>query len=319
MKDYTLPYKDDLGFCNIKMSALGGDGANMAGKMIFDMGVNYLNIDGAYDAKYGSEKKGTPTDVSVKLCKLGTSVRTSGPTDIPHILGIFHTNLIETLKLYKGLQENATVIVNTTASPDEIRDILKLHSGVIVCIDAINIAAKNGSRVNMPMLAGVIKALKFPKDTVLNVIKKTWPKVAEKNEKAFSDTEASMVVKTFKADGKYKLVPGTFEPTPIGYLNQKPGAYIENASYSSIVRKHHNSRSGFIPVWHQDVCIHCTKCFYTCADPGSIIFKNSKMQGINYEYCKGCLRCVSVCPETKKGKALTKELEKNYLNLTGSK
>jgi len=29
------------------------------------------------------------------------------------------------------------------------------------------------------------------------------------------------------------------------------------------------------------------------------------MAGIDETYCKGCMRCVEVCPETKKGKALT--------------
>jgi Pyruvate/2-oxoacid:ferredoxin oxidoreductase delta subunit len=29
------------------------------------------------------------------------------------------------------------------------------------------------------------------------------------------------------------------------------------------------------------------------------------MVGIDERFCKGCMRCVEVCPETKKGKALT--------------
>jgi Pyruvate/2-oxoacid:ferredoxin oxidoreductase delta subunit len=28
------------------------------------------------------------------------------------------------------------------------------------------------------------------------------------------------------------------------------------------------------------------------------------MQGIDERFCKGCMRCVEVCPSTKKGKAL---------------
>ena len=76
-QDYRLPYKDDLGFCNIIFSAIGGEGANMAAKLLFKLGVEMFDLDGGYDAKYGSEKKGTPTDVSVRFCDYGTPVRSA--------------------------------------------------------------------------------------------------------------------------------------------------------------------------------------------------------------------------------------------------
>ena len=79
MFDWEMPYRDELGFCNILICALGGDGANMAGKMLFKIGVEDLNLDGGYDARYGSEKKGTPTDVSVRFCKPGTPVAAVRP------------------------------------------------------------------------------------------------------------------------------------------------------------------------------------------------------------------------------------------------
>ena len=69
MAEYVLPYQDELGFTNILMSALGGDGANMAAKLLFKIAVEKLDLDGGYDAKYGSEKTGTPTDVSIRLCR----------------------------------------------------------------------------------------------------------------------------------------------------------------------------------------------------------------------------------------------------------
>ena len=61
MEQYKLPYQDSLGFCNVFISAIGGDGANMAAKLLFKIGVTALGLDGAYDARYGSEKKGTAT------------------------------------------------------------------------------------------------------------------------------------------------------------------------------------------------------------------------------------------------------------------
>ncbi|MFQ5895356.1 MAG: hypothetical protein ACE5JJ_06015, partial [Nitrospinota bacterium] len=72
MERYQLPLQERRGFCNVFFSAIGGDGANMAARLLFQVGVDHLGLDGGYDASYGSEKKGTPTDVSVKFCPLGT-------------------------------------------------------------------------------------------------------------------------------------------------------------------------------------------------------------------------------------------------------
>ena len=96
---YQLPYQDRRGFTNCLLSAIGGDGANMAAKLLFKIAAEELNLDGAYDAKYGSEKKGTPTDVSLRLCYFGTPVRESGPNNRPHILCAFRENLIRSLSL----------------------------------------------------------------------------------------------------------------------------------------------------------------------------------------------------------------------------
>jgi pyruvate ferredoxin oxidoreductase gamma subunit len=58
------------------------------------------------------------------------------------------------------------------------------------------------------------------------------------------------------------------------------------------------------PAYSREICIDCAKCLVVCADPGAIQWADGKMVGIDLTYCKGCMRCVSVCPETKKGKAL---------------
>ncbi|WP_027389868.1 2-oxoacid:acceptor oxidoreductase family protein [Chrysiogenes arsenatis] len=321
-QNFTLPYSDELGFCNIKLSAIGGDGANMAGKILFKIAVEELGLDGAFDAKYGSEKKGTPTDVSVKICELGNVIRESGPTEIPHILGIFREQLIRPLSLIQGLQENASVVVNTSKTPDEIRDILQLHSGTIICVDAMAIATETDSRLNMPMICGIAHAVGITDATMEKAIKKTWPnpKATASNIAAYEKTIKSMVVKKFAADGKFPLVPGrwTYE-TPIGWKNQNKGGYMESRLFSLHPKDNRITRQGMIPLFNEEACIHCAKCIYTCADPGSIIFADAKMQGFNYGYCKGCMRCVAVCPETKKGKALSSALEVEHAALVEEK
>ena len=52
----------------------------------------------------------------------------------------------------------------------------------------------------------------------------------------------------------------------------------------------------FKPVWDRDKCIHCFFCWVNCPD-SSILVKDEKMTGIDYDHCKGCGICVKVCPK----------------------
>jgi pyruvate ferredoxin oxidoreductase gamma subunit len=202
------------------------------------------------------------------------------------------------------LQENATVIVNTTKSADEIRDMLQLHSGTIYTIDADAISAKTHSRLNMPMMAMLSHVLKFPEEHVKESIEQTWPKVAAINIAAYDAAVSESVSKTFAADGKYNTVPPAGVLSPIGYKNMIDGGAIDGLTQSTIVKNNSNVRFNEPPKFDVEACINCAKCLTVCADPGAIVWKDAKMAGVDLSYCKGCMRCVAVCPETKKGRAL---------------
>jgi pyruvate ferredoxin oxidoreductase delta subunit len=49
------------------------------------------------------------------------------------------------------------------------------------------------------------------------------------------------------------------------------------------------------PMWNKEKCISCLTCWIYCPD-SAIIVKDGKNQGIDYDYCKGCGICASVCP-----------------------
>ncbi|MCR4423656.1 MAG: 4Fe-4S binding protein [candidate division WOR-3 bacterium] len=59
------------------------------------------------------------------------------------------------------------------------------------------------------------------------------------------------------------------------------------------------------PVWDKEKCKQCLMCWIYCPD-SSIMVKEGKVIGINYEYCKGCGNCASICP----AKAITMEKER---------
>ena len=49
------------------------------------------------------------------------------------------------------------------------------------------------------------------------------------------------------------------------------------------------------PVWDGEKCIQCLRCWILCPD-SSIISKDGKVAGIDYEHCKGCGICAEECP-----------------------
>jgi len=59
-----------------------------------------------------------------------------------------------------------------------------------------------------------------------------------------------------------------------------------------------------MPHFHEDKCIHCAACDNVCPDfcfvwdekPDKKGRPQMFLQGIDYQYCKGCLKCVIACP-----------------------
>lgn len=86
-----------------------------------------------------------------------------------------------------------------------------------------------------------------------------------------------------------------YATAPIGGINPKFG--------STIVADLSPSRQGYIPLFIKERCINCGLCHSTCPD---MVFQFAKgeykgremmvNQGLDYYHCKGCLRCVDVCP-----------------------
>lgn len=302
---YELPYRDEGGFCNILFSALGGDGANTAAKLLFELAVTDMNLDGGLDAKYGSEKTGTPTDVSIRLTDQNVPVRASGPTRRPHILVIFHLELARPLKLLDGLAEDASVIVNTSLSPAETREKIGLHSGMLYTMDATKIALETNSRLNMPFLAQVCRVMGIPDASLEGPITRRWPKQSEANLRAFHSARASVRAEYFEADGKFDLRPPSTRMSRIGYQTMLPGSAIRALEFASVPESGSRRSITPPPAFKREACIDCVLCLTVCPDPGSLIWKDGRMEGINAAYCKACMRCVSVCPQTKNGKALT--------------
>jgi pyruvate ferredoxin oxidoreductase gamma subunit len=280
----------------------------MAGKLLFKIGCTRFGLDGGYDARYGSEKKGTATDVSIRFCNVGTNIRQSGPTATPHFLVAFHDDLIEPLQLGRGLLRGATCIVNSLERPDTVRRKLRLVEGTVICVDATKIAAETRSRLNMPLVAVLCHELKFPDEEIRQLIAAQWPRAAEANLAAYSQALSAATLATFEADERFAGGFPAATRGPIGWTNMLNGGTIDALTHSTVSRDNRIAGRGLVPRFNKEACTSCGICLTVCSDPGGLLWRQGRMEGIDPLYCKGCMRCVEVCPSTKKGKALLSEL-----------
>ena len=81
----------------------------------------------------------------------------------------------------------------------------------------------------------------------------------------------------------------------VSFLKQEERDYAETNSYSASVADWRVIK----PIYNRDICIDCQNCWVFCPDT-SIISRDKKMIGIDFDHCKGCGICVEVCPTNPK-------------------
>ena len=313
----TLPVTNEYGYFEIRLESIGGLGANLCGKMLGELGALYLSLNSLSFSSYGSEKRGSPVKSYIRWSPASHPLRINSPVLQPHVLGIFHEGLIGTYPVLDGISADTKIVLNTPLSCDETAEKYNIPTGTLYCLDALSIAMESRSRINMVMLGAIARACPFiPMDSIetlcKNTIGKKYPALIGANlqglkmgyektaEKKIPDRTASPSL------AKETYIWG-YKNAPIGGINTRPGSTVSNDLSPS--------REGYIPLFLQDRCIHCGLCDSTCPDmvfqfaPGTYKGKEAMVnQGLDYRHCKGCLRCVDVCPTH----ALVKAEEKDY-------
>lgn len=319
-----LPKVNDLGFFEIRLESIGGLGANGAGKMIAEVGVLSQGYNGAAFSSYGSEKKGSPIKSFVRFADNKTKVRVNSTIEEPQIIAVFHMNLLKIPTTLMGVKPDAVVVLNTSMGSDDARDFAKLHAGTLVCIDATKIALEEKlPATNTIMMGAMLNYMPFLDKTIFeSVIRKQFaskPHLIEQNVRAFKRGMEEGVEKVFKADKKYPYIPYKKPDPKYGKLTQPMGGVIVEAGNSAL-KDLSVTRTGRIPIFNEKACINCGQCDIVCPDMAIHFEKRSDgkmyMEGVDYQYCKGCLKCVEICPtrkkENKEDHALSVGVEADY-------
>ncbi len=304
-----LPTKNALGFFEIRMESIGGLGANVAGKILTEAAILGMGLNGAGFASYGSEKKGTPVKAFVRVCEADQKIRVNSPVEEPHVLAIFHEALAKSVPVTAGVVPGkTTVILNTRKDPAAARESLKIEGGKVGTVDAMEIAMATGSRVNMVMMGAIAKAAGFfdwkaLEEAIQDAFGKKYPALMKGNLEALKRGYDEVKFAEFPVDGKFPATPFRREIPKLGYENAPIGGTIY-AVGNSRFKDLSTSRTGMIPLFIIDKCTRCGECDLTCPDY-CFVWERGKdpktgkdgmvLLGIDYQYCKGCLRCTHIC------------------------
>ncbi|WIV19796.1 2-oxoacid:acceptor oxidoreductase family protein [Paenibacillus polygoni] len=316
-----LPQKNELGFYEIRLESIGGLGANLAGKMLAEAGVTGSGLNGSNFSSYGSEKKGSPVKSFVRFCDPDVEIRDHSPIEQPHVVGVFHEALYKTVDVISGLRPDGTVLVNTARELSEVAADLNMTQGTVAAIDALRIAVEEKTKVNTAMLGALFRICSFLNpDDMRQVIRKTFekklPHLVEANLRTF-DRGYNEVQFLSLGNGTELMDEAAFvRPQPIlGYETQEQGGILK-VTANSVLKDLSSSRQGYLPEYKQENCISCAACDTVCPD-FCIVWEQKPdkrgnlqmfMKGIDYQYCKGCLKCVEACPTS----ALSAMLEEPY-------
>lgn len=292
---------------SIRLEAIGGQGAHSAGAILAETAVIKQGYTGNHFSSFGSEKRGSPVKSFIRFSTDKAPVRSVSFIEKPDLLGLFHLSLIESHpEVLQGVHEDTDLVINTALKPREV----KLPKGIkpkrIWTINATQIAADNKCGLNAVMLGAMTTALReleknFLIETMNNFFAHLSASVRQNNTKGFNEGYETVHCESFREDEQSTDVVSNPDSVEIGYLNAPIGGVILNPG-NSILKDHSASRKGVAPQFIKELCFNCGYCDMVCPDYCFVWNidpqkkKSPELLGIDYQYCKGCQKCVMVCP-----------------------
>lgn len=296
-------------YYEIRLESIGGLGANLCGKMLGELGVKYLDINSSNFSSYGSEKTGTPVKGFVRYCKKEKEIRVHSPVTEPDLLVVFHQALINDESVWKGCTADTAVIIGLEAGQKLPNMPMEAKKCLFFGLEAQKIAMETHSRINVVMLGASLRLMGLEdisagEQICKETLGKKYPDALKANlegmKRGFEEVEK--IEFSFSEDKDVEERAQQKGQTRWGYANAPIGGINPNFG-NTVVSDLSPSRQGYIPIFIKERCINCGLCHSTCPD---MVFQFAKgeykgremmvNQGLDYYHCKGCLRCVDVCP-----------------------
>lgn len=185
----------------IRWHGRGGQGTVTAAKVLADTCLSGGRHVQAFP-EYGPERAGAPLKAYNRIST--HELRMHCPVLVPDVVSIVDATLLDSINITEGAKDNTIFIVNTSKSPEEIREKLKAGPGQkCYTLDATTISIESFGRAmpNSPMLGAVCKV------TGLVGLEHLLEDVKNSFGKKFSQ----------------KIIDGNIEATKRGYEEVKEG------------------------------------------------------------------------------------------------
>lgn len=140
----------------IRWHGRGGQGAKTASLLLADATFNTGKYIQGFP-EYGPERMGAPITAYNRISDETITIHSN--IYEPDFVVVIDDSLIECVDVTAGLKEEGAIVINTTKSPEEIREHLKGYNGKVCTIDAKTISVETLGKYfpNTPMLAAIIK------------------------------------------------------------------------------------------------------------------------------------------------------------------
>ncbi len=284
MNEHTILPDPQKSF-GIRFESIVGLKADAVAELVASTAVLRLDLNAVQFSSNGIHRKGEKQRSFIRLSEI--PIRSTAPIISPDVIVVFHNALLKNPAAIAGLKADGILIYNGTDIPSLLSQIPKTVK--LIRIDAHGIALKEKTTVDAVLLGTLTATLPFL-DTAM------FQSLAP-HEKAFQRGATEFEILT-NIGTRTEDVPIQRHRTMSGYQNSLIGGMLP-AIGNTIVNNLSGVRTQWIPILDIEKCVHCGICDMICPDFcfvwTPIENNHIYLKGIDYTYCKACLRCVESC------------------------
>jgi len=160
----------------IRWHGRGGQGTKTAATFLAETAIAH-GKHGQGFPEYGPERMGAPMRGYTRISDNPINIHCA--IDDPDIVVVLDDTLLTSENVTEGLKKNGRLLVNTTASPAEVMEKIKLQDGKVFTVNATQISIDEIGRAmpNTPMIGALVKASPLLElEVILQDIKKKFSK-----------------------------------------------------------------------------------------------------------------------------------------------
>ena len=140
----------------IRWHGRGGQGAKTASLLLADAAFNTGKYIQGFP-EYGPERMGAPITAYNRISDKPITIHSN--IYEPNYVVVVDDTLLESVPVTAGLKKEGAIVINTTKSPEYLKEKLNGYGGSIYTIDARKVSEETLGRYfpNTPMLAAIVK------------------------------------------------------------------------------------------------------------------------------------------------------------------